>query len=67
MTNNDANSAKLQIFCLENTIRGGAESILRGFRVGLLRHCSYFVILWCAGPYLDKIVWHYLLSRLVAK
>jgi len=31
--------------------------------VGLLWHWSHlFVIVWCVAPYLDKIVWHYLVG-----
>jgi len=51
------------LFCCMTTVRQLSSLHFGGGRVGLLRNCSYlFVIVWCAAPHLDKIVWHCLLS-----
>ena len=51
------------LFCCMTTVRQLSRLHFGGGRVGLLRNCScLFVIVWCAAPHLDKIVWHCLLS-----
>jgi len=56
MTINNTNTANASEITL-------GDSWMRFGKSPELQHYSYlFVILWCAAPYLDKIVWHYLLS-----
>jgi len=46
----------------KSPLEGPLYAFRKGPRVRLLRHCSHlFAIVWCAAPYLGKIVWHYCL------
>jgi len=50
------------LFCCMTTVRQLSSLHLGGAEQGCY-DCSYLVVIvWCAAPNLDKIVWHYLLS-----